>query len=208
MSRYEIQNDIIKNNGKTIVNITYNDIEPTHLYRNIYYKDRKNNTIIYEQDRCLNKYDVNESILNKIIIDRDYNKVWIIDPKYMTLDMAIKIAKIGKGKHLPSKFQRINEIDVLRYLYGERGFINNSNKFSNVISKSYEILNDTDEYVHELTKKYNDLILKEEKEYLNEEKRALLEEEDRLDGKNEYCINIMRDIVVAKNNLRLIKNKK
>lgn len=204
MSRYKIVNeymDLVK--GIEVIDINYEEIDPTHNYRNLYYyNDSKNSFATYEQDKCLNKYDINRSILEYLKEELRYSKLWTIDPNYMTLDTAIELANIAQGKYIPKKYADLWEISVLRYLAGERGFFetkdNDSIKMGKVISEALEVSNNINEYINVFKIKNKDIIEKEMENYEIEEKRALTEEDKRLNEKMEYCLDIMKDITIAK----------
>lgn len=194
MARYVIQNEFMDNiKGRENVDVVYDEIEPSHVYRNTYYYGEN---ISYEEDRCLNRYDVNDTLLEKIISDKTYSKLWMINPEYLNLNMAIKIANIGKGKYLTNEYDHLLEISVLRYLAGE--------KIKEVPEEELnKAKNELNEYITNMKEKYPNL--NKEKQYLEEEKRALIEEDKRLNGKMEYCLDIMKDITIAKTKLLQLK---
>ena len=210
MSRYKIVSeymDPIK--GMEVIDINYDEIDPTHNYRNLYYYKNENDLTTYEQDKCLNKYDINRSILEYLKAELRYSKLWTIDPNYITLDTAIELAKIGQGKYIPKDLNDLWEISVLRYIAGERGFFdtkdNTSVKMSKVISEALEVSNNIDDYVNVFKLKNKDIIENEQEKYDIEEKRALTEEDQRLNTKMEYCLDIMKDITIAKTKVLELK---
>lgn len=203
MARYVIQNEFMDNiKGRENVDVVYDEIEPSHVYRNTYYYGEN---ISYEEDRCLNRYDVNDTLLEKIISDKTYSKLWMINPEYLNLNMAIKIANLGKGRYLSQEFKDILEINVLRIIANENDMdtTNLLGDKKDLLLSEKEKVNNIKEYINNIYNKYPELI--KEKEYLEEEKRALMEEDKRLNGKMEYCLDIMKDITIAKTKLLQLK---
>ena len=210
MSRYKVLNEYMDQvKGIEVIDMSYDEIESTHNYRNLYYYKKDNDMTTYEQDKCLNRYDVNRTILEELKDKLRYSKLWTIDPNYMTLDMAIELAKLGQGKYIPSKYSNLWELSVLRYIAGERGFFdvkeNNTNKMSKVISEALEVSDNIDDYVSIFKVKNKKEIEKENIRYEEEEKRALTEEDIRLNGKMDYCLDIMKDITIAKTRVLQLK---
>lgn len=207
MARYNILNDFLESdNPRMVIDVSYDGIEANHDYRNVYYYG--SDDISYEQDKCLNRFDLNEVILDKLLSNKIYSKLWLIDPRFIDLKMAIKLVSIGKGSYLPSEFKDIYELNVLNYVGGDKRdeVADNLNSMD-----KYIIDNDEKEVKIRFGRQYKVFILneyselKKEKEYLEEEKRALQEEDKRLNGKMEYCLDIMKDITIARTKLLQLK---
>ena len=194
MGRYVVQRDFNDDfNEREVVDVTCSLIEPSHVYRNTFYNDE---SVKYDVDKCLNRFDLNECLLDKIIQDGALSKLWMINPAFINIKMAIKIANVGKGKYLPNEYENIMEINVLRYLAGERI----KDVSSDILDSA---INDYNNFITSTCNKYLELC--KDKEYLEEEKRALIEEDNRLNGKMEYCLDIMKDITIAKTKLLQLK---
>ena len=196
--------------GVEIIDICYPEIDPSHNYRNyFYYKNDRNDIISYEQDKCLNRYEVNRAILERLKEEARYSKLWTIDPSFIDLEMSIDIAKIGQGKYIPNRYKDMWELSVIRYIAGERGFIDNKDNSSDtmrkIISDSMNVSDNMDDYIVDFKKHNQSMIDNDLKKYDEEEKRSLMEEELRLEGKMLYCLDIMKDISIAKNKVLNLK---
>ena len=74
-----------------------------------------------------------------------------------------------------------------------------------IITEAKEAMDNTKAYIDVFKSKNKNLIEEEKESYDKEEKRALIEEDNRLNGKMNYCLDIMKDITVAKTKILQLK---
>ena len=212
MARYIIQGDF-KNTlvNKEIIDVVNPEIESTHVYRNEFTKSNSITDIVfYNQDLCLNRFDLNRTILDKIVETQIRTKLWTIDPEYLDLDMAIKLANMGEGFFISDRYKKLWEIEVIRYVSGERNFFQATDFYTmdRLLSNAEEAANDLEDYIYNFRVNHDGYLKRDTERYEEEEERALNAEDDRLNGKTLYCLDIMRDIAIAKNNVSKLRQKR
>ena len=205
MYRYTISN-VIKDDNSTVQKVElFTDIDNTHNYTNTIYKTMPNGDNIYEYDKCLNRFDINETLLDYLARKNNMSKIWTVNPNFIDLDMAIFMANIGQGKYLSKRFKNIWELSVLRCIAGEMDIDVPDKKM--LLSEAYTVKNDIYSYVDEIKMKNRNLIELIEEEYRVEELRALKEELERIQAKEDFLLDLMKDNAVVKNRIKERKLK-
>lgn len=199
MTRYEIAGKFKGNHSRKVdVVLVDPNAEEGHEFRNTFIKKRTG--IIYQQNPSLNRFDVNQTLLDEIVQRNIQTKLWTIDPRFLTLDMAVEIAKLGNGMFLSDRYKKMWELSVIRYASGERNFMELSDKKTadRLYSDAEYAQSDLSSYIYEFLtehKGYQDL----EKEYYEKEEiRATEHEISRLEEKEDLCLDLMTKVVVAK----------
>ena len=172
MRRYEIVDELKDDiQGREDISVIDPAIDDKLLLTNTYtrYFDKYS----YNQDVHVNRYDLNRDILDEIIDKKAYSLLWVIDPSFLTLKMATKMAQVGGGEYLPREYQKMWEIAVLRYIAGERDFYNHNDFYTTdrLLFDSDYAAADLDGYI------YN--FISEQQGYVEREKRGYLFEEER-----------------------------
>ena len=176
MSRYEFVNDfedvVLPREEILVVDPA---ISKKVLLFNSYYHDR-DGSFIYEQDPCVNRYDLNKDIIDYIKLTNTPSMLWVVDPEFMDLNMAIELAKMGQGEYISNIYKNMYEIAVLRYMAGERGFFNPSDFYTqeSLLHDADYASGDVDDYV------YN--FINENAGFVERDRRGYLYEEDRRDA--------------------------
>ncbi|MBR6072911.1 MAG: hypothetical protein IKP76_01140 [Bacilli bacterium] len=205
MYRYAISNNI-KDDNNTIQKLDIiTDLDNTHLYTNTIYKTVPNGDNIYEYDKCLNKFDINEALLDYLARKDIMSKMWMVNPNYIDLEMAIFMANMGQGKYLSKRFKQIYELKVLRYIAGELN-IDVDNKKA-LISEAEDVKKDLYSYVDEIRLRNKSLSEQIEEEYRIEELRSLEEELTRIQGKEDFLLELLKDSAVVRNRILDRQNK-
>ncbi len=153
------------------------------LYNTYYRSHDEDKPIRYIQDRCVNRYDLNKDFLNEIIKNGASSMLWIIDPKFVTLEMAIELAKLGKGEYIPYGYRSMWEIAVLRYASGERDFFDQIAYFDSsdfytldrLINDAEYASSDIEDYVYNFTLENEGYMDRDKIEYILEERRRNFE---------------------------------
>lgn len=199
MTRYEIAGNF-KGNHSRKVDVILQDpnAEEGHEFRNTFIKKRTG--IIYQQNPGLNRFDVNQTLLDAIVKRNIQTKLWTIDPKYLTLDMAVEIAKLGNGMFLSDRYKKMWELSVIRYACGERNFMQFDDKYQadKLYSEADYAQGDLSGYVYEFLNEHKGYEEIEKEAYEKEEKRATEHEISRLEDKEDVCLDLMTKVVVAK----------
>ena len=199
MTRYEIAGNFKGNHSRKVdVVLTDPNAEEGHEFRNTYIKKRTG--IIFQQNPSLNRFDVNQTLLDEIVKRNIQTKLWTIDPKYLTLDMAVEIAKLGNGMFLSDRYKKLWELSVIRYACGERNFMDLSDKRTadKLYSEAEYAQGDLSSYIYEFLNEHKGYIDLEKDAYEKEERRATEHEITRLEEKEDLCLELMTKVVVAK----------
>jgi hypothetical protein len=199
MTRFEIAGKF-KGNHSRKVEVVLQDpnAEEGHEFRNYFIKKRTG--IIYQQNPSLNRFDVNQTLLDQIVKRNIQTKLWTIDPKYLTLEMAVEIAKLGNGMFLSDRYKKMWELSVIRYACGERNFMQLDDKYQadKLYSEAEYAQGDLSAYVYEFLNEHRGYLDIEQEAYQKEEKRATEYEIARLEEKEDLCMDLMTKVVVAK----------
>ena len=172
MKRYEIINKLGNTaQGRQDVSVIDPEIDKRMLFTSTYSKEY--GEYLYKQDVHLNRFDLNDDILDEIIDQDASSLMWIIDPRFVTLETAIKMANAGGGKYLSEEYNKIWEIAVLRYLSGERDFYNYNDFYTadRLIHDSDFAAGDLEGYLYNFIIEYDGYLNKEKREYQLEEER-------------------------------------
>ena len=180
MSRYTIQNELVDDcKNKEIIDVKEIERNPNHVYRSEFFYKGLPRENIYKQDPCLNRYDLNQTIIDKLVSLNMLSKLWVIDPEYINMDMAIELAKLGRGMYISDKYRNMWEIMVLRYLAGEKlnsvidASRHNTQKF---LYESEYAKADLEDYIYTFKVEHEGYTRYDKELYFNENERALSEE--------------------------------
>lgn len=199
MGRYYIAGELKEDNSKSVqIDIINPEYDNTHLYRNLF--EIESEMVKNQVDPCLNKYDLNAAILDAIIQHDIKSKLWTIDPNYITLDMALRLAKSGNGMYISERLKKLWELSVIRYVSGERDFIDLSERKDR--ERFYDEADyaetDLEGYIIHFLSEYKGYTDYDQEAYKLEENRATDFELARLQDKEDICLDLIKDIIVVR----------
>ena len=172
MRRYEIVNEFNNNiQGREDISVVDPTIDKRMLLTSVF--TRINGEYEYKQDVLLNRYDLNNDILDEIISKNAYAMLWVIDPRFLKMDTAAKLALAGGGEYLPDSYKKIWEYAVLRYIAGERDFYNHNDFYTEdrlVFDSDYAAA-DLDGYILNFISEYPGYVERANRGYILEEMR-------------------------------------
>ena len=199
MGRYYIAGELKEDNANKVqIDIINPEFDNAHLYRNLF--EREHGMVINRVDPCLNKFDLNAAILDAIIQQDIKSKLWTLDPQYINTEMAVRLAKTGNGMFISERLRKLWELSVIRYVSGERDFIDLSDRKEKerFLDDADFASSDLEGYIYHFLSEYHGYVEYDKELYKKEEERALDLELDRLGQKEDVCLDLMKDIIVVK----------
>lgn len=160
-----------------------------------FYKTVPNGDNIYPNNEDLNRFHINRAILNYILESQEYDLAWMLNPRFIDINMAIRLSDAGLGEYIPARFDEFNEFLVYRYMNDEDVFdkVRDINAFESEASKvvnarkyiSKVIKNGNSPFIKNLRderrkeKNKRNIPRKSKLTLLNEEYKSLTDEENR-----------------------------
>lgn len=151
--------------------------------------------VTHVYDSKLNAFDVNDSIIDYLIMNYDDNKLAnerILDEKFLTIDMIIKLAINGLGRLIPEEYMD-EDIKALRVIGGESLSVN--------VGNIKEIEANIESFINDIRARKRIKITEEKIEYIEEEIRALNAEKKEIDDELLEQLNNMAKLIKKRNSV-------